>query len=234
MRTAELCAREPPPLDVVDETLEDRRANCWLVGHHQAKLAPERQHQLPIRDVTASAFLNFVRVQEVDPAEDDDAIDWVLVTTEPIETAEDVLRIIDVYRARWQIEEFSKAIKTGCSFEKRQSELAGALLNVLALTLPIAWQLLWIRHQASHTHERRAEDLFKPDILALLRHLTPRHAWGDDPPTVTDVYWAIARIGGHTRRNTHSGWLVLGRGLEDFWKYLEGARAMAALIGQKM
>ncbi|MFT5992630.1 MAG: IS4 transposase, partial [Bradymonadia bacterium] len=70
-----------------------------------------------------------------------DALDWVLVTTEPIETAEYVLRIVDFYRVRWQIEEFFETIKTGCSFEKRQSVSAGALLNVLALTLPIAWQL---------------------------------------------------------------------------------------------
>jgi hypothetical protein len=102
---------------------------------------PRSSDRAAWREVAASAFLNVVQVQEVDPAEDDDALDWVLVTTEPIETAEYVLRIVDFYRVRWQIEEFFETIKTGCSFEKRQSESAGALLNVLALTLPIAWQL---------------------------------------------------------------------------------------------
>ncbi|MFT4705328.1 MAG: hypothetical protein ACI81R_003036 [Bradymonadia bacterium] len=102
---------------------------------------PRSSDRAAWREVAASAFLNVVQVQEVDPAEDDDALDWVLVTTEPIETAEYVLRIVDFYRVRWQIEEFFETIKTGCSFEKRQSVSAGALLNVLALTLPIAWQL---------------------------------------------------------------------------------------------
>ena len=37
------------------------------------------------------------------------------MTTEPIDTVEQVLRIVDWYRARWVIEEFFKALKTGCA-----------------------------------------------------------------------------------------------------------------------
>jgi IS4 transposase len=46
----------------------------------------------------------------------------MLYTSEPIDTAEQLLTIVDQYRSRWVIEEFFKALKTGCAFEKRQLE----------------------------------------------------------------------------------------------------------------
>jgi IS4 transposase len=39
------------------------------------------------------------------------------MTTEAVETAEQVAAVVDAYRARWLIEEFFKALKTGCGFE---------------------------------------------------------------------------------------------------------------------
>ena len=101
--------------------------------------------------------VNVVYVQEVDPPKDEDPVAWVLVTTEPIETPEQVAAIVDHYRARWLIEEFFKALKTGCAVEKRQLESFGALTNALALFLPIAWQMLLLRSTSrtapdSHHH----------------------------------------------------------------------------------
>ena len=66
---------------------------------------------------------------------------WLLYTTEVIETPEQVARIVDIYRARWTIEEYFKAIKTGCGFEKKQLQDFEALTNLLATFAPIAYRL---------------------------------------------------------------------------------------------
>jgi hypothetical protein len=42
------------------------------------------------------------------------------MTTEPIDTPEQILAVVDGYRHRWKIEELFKALKTGCAYEKRQ------------------------------------------------------------------------------------------------------------------
>ena len=57
-------------------------------------------------------------------------------------------RPLDYYRSRWSIEEFFKALKTGCSYEKRQLESRHALLNALGILAPIAWQLLVLRQDS--------------------------------------------------------------------------------------
>lgn len=43
---------------------------------------------------------------------------------------------MDAYRARWVIEEFFKALKTGCNFERRQLESFQSLRIALAIFLP--------------------------------------------------------------------------------------------------
>lgn len=52
--------------------------------------------------------VNAVYVYETNPPEGEKPVEWILFTTEPIHTAEDVLRVVDLYRTRWMIEEFFK------------------------------------------------------------------------------------------------------------------------------
>ena len=89
--------------------------------------------------------LNVVRVFEPEPPEGVKPIEWLLCTSEPISTSEEVARIIDWYRARWLIEEFFKALKTGCAFEKLRLEKRTSILNAFAIYLPVAWRLLRLR-----------------------------------------------------------------------------------------
>src|SRR4051812_27778774 len=72
--------------------------------------------------VPASLHLNVVEVREVDPPESESPIVWRIFTTEPIATAKDVARVVDAYRSRWTIEDFFKAIKTGCRYQQLQLE----------------------------------------------------------------------------------------------------------------
>jgi hypothetical protein len=37
-----------------------------------------------------------------------------------------------------------------------------------------------------------------------------------EAPTIRDAMLGIARLGGHLPRNGDPGWIVLGRGFEDF------------------
>jgi hypothetical protein len=69
--------------------------------------------------------VHVVTVMERDCPEGDEPIAWYLVTNEPITTSEQVASVVDAYRARWVVEEFFKALKTGCQIEKRQMESYG-------------------------------------------------------------------------------------------------------------
>lgn len=169
---------------------------------------------------TKSIVVNVVHVRELDPPDGTEPVDWMLYTTEPIATDEEIARIVDYYRARWRIEELFKALKTGCSFEKRQLESMSTLLNALAISLPIACDLLALRSLASAAPERPAREILPPSVLRLLeRH--PRSSLRIDA-SIHEAMLAIARFGGHIRNNGAPGWLVLGRGYEEVLILAEG------------
>ncbi len=166
--------------------------------------------------------VNVVHVRELEPPRDMEPIEWLLVSTEPIDTAEDILRIVDHYRARWTIEELNKAIKTGCAYEKRQLESAHALLIALALCIPVAWQMLVLRHRSRHEPDAPARTVVSQERLDVLRAIarSPLPA----APTARDVFYAIAALGGHLAKNGPPGWITLRGGLdrllfaEEVWR----------------
>ena len=93
---------------------------------------------------------------------------------------------MDIYRARWLIEECNKALKTGCLIEHRQFESREALLNVIALSLPIAVEILALRSAARSTPDKPATDVMTPLRIELLRRLSARPL-PDAAPVMTTV-----------------------------------------------
>jgi hypothetical protein len=160
--------------------------------------------------------LNVVHIIERNPPLDAEPVEWFLLTDQPVDTEEQVLRVVDEYRARWGIEEFFKALKTGCAYEKRQHESKHALLNALAILLTIAWALLMLRHASrdEQTRDRPATDVLSPTQIEILR----RKSLGklEPAPTVRAAVLALARyFGGHLRQNGDPGWQILGRAYES-------------------
>lgn len=161
--------------------------------------------------------LNAVHVFEPSPPTGEPAVEWMLVTTEPVDTLEDAAAVVDHYRARWIIEEYFKALKTGCAVEKRQLTSFGGLTKALALFVPIAWSLLRLRHLSRVEPSPKAEQVFgREDLLLLGALLEQRGQKLPTTPSTRDVMLAIARLGGHIRNNGDPGWLVLGRGYLRF------------------
>ncbi len=178
-----------------------------------------------IRD-KATLAVNIVSARELDPPTNAEPIEWLLITTEPIDTDEQILKVIDIYRGRWVIEEFFKALKTGCAIEQRQLESKHTILNALGMLLPIAWRLLHLRTLSRTADNEPARRVLTELELQVLRHAskTPLPA----EPTVMDVLLAIARLGGHLRSNGAPGWLVLGRGYQDLMMMVAGFKLAIA------
>ena len=174
--------------------------------------------------------LHVVEVREIEPPEGCEPVVWKLITTEQVGSAEDVQRIVDIYRARWTIEEYFKALKTGCAFEKRQLGSYVALLNALAVFIPVAWTLLRLRDAGRAAVPPPVSTLISHTHLQLLRALVHRRRPLPRNPTAKDVTYAIAALGGHLKRNGDPGWQTLGRGLE---RLLEAENTLAQ-VGFKM
>jgi Transposase DNA-binding/Transposase DDE domain len=161
---------------------------------------------------TPALELNVVHIFEPKPPSGQQPIEWTLFTSEPVATAEQVEAVIDAYRARWTVEEFFKALKTGCAYEKRQLGSARALINALGIFLPIAWTLLRMRSLATKAPKAPARAILTEVQLEVLPHLLER-----DLPAQLNAEQAlqfVAQAGGHLRRNGRPGWQTLARGFE--------------------
>jgi hypothetical protein len=204
-----------PPRDGRDAVLQIRA--CPITLPRPRKL----------RGVPSTLRVHLVQVVEHKPPRGTTPVEWLLVTTLPIDDPASVAAIVDNYRARWVIEEYFKALKTGCSYEKRQLESRHALLNALGVLAPLAWRLLALRTLADDEPTAPAASLLDPDEIHVLRKMSKDIKLGP-APAVAEVLMAIARLGGHFPQNGRPGWLVLGRGLEKVLERVEGYRLAKA------
>lgn len=173
---------------------------------------PERS-----RTDTRELNVNAVFVFEPNPPPGTEPVEWMLLTSEPVNGFEDAVAIVDHYRARWMIEEYFKALKTGCSIEKRQLTCFDGLVRALALAAPIAWKLLALRHWSRVNPSKPAGEAYEPSQIELLTIMLAQRAYAlPKRATVRDVMLGIAKLGGHIKNNGDPGWQVLGRGMLRF------------------
>src|SRR5262245_24983952 len=173
-----------------------------------------------------------IRVGEIDPPPGVEPVEWILLTNVPVESQADAWERIDWYEARWVIEEYHKAMKTGCGIEQLQLTAEDRLQPAIAVLSVVALHLLRLRDASRQADAatRPATDLFPVlfvTVLSLWRYRTPR---GD--LSVQEFCLALARLGGHqNRKHDHPpGWLVLWRG----WTKLQAmTEAATFLAGEK-
>jgi hypothetical protein len=208
-RTVPLSKRGDKGITARHKTHPPREARGALLQYSAAPVELKRPRTLPAREFPESLHLTLVRVWEPSPPAGEKGVEWLLLTTESCETPAEIMRVVDIYRARWLIEEFFKALKTGCLIQERQFESVHALLNLLALFLPIAVHLLLLRCCARDTPDAPATEVLTPLQLTVLSHLSHRKM--PDHPTANQALWALAGLGGHIANNGWPGWQVLGR-----------------------
>lgn len=195
---------------------------------------PARRHRIARLSFAATTVeldqsslrLNVIHVFERKPPKGEPAVEWFLITNLPIGTDEEIAFAVDCYRARWTIEEYFKALKTGCQYEKRQLESAHSLLNALAILAPVAWRLLLLRQLARAPNRAPASDALTAKQLEVLRAVAKRPL--PRKPSARDAMLAVAALGGHLKNNGDPGWLVLGRGMHDLLLLELGWRAREA------
>ena len=156
--------------------------------------------------------INVVRVWEPNPPEGQKPVEWVLFTTEPVSSKRQQARIVDIYRKRWLIEDFFKALKSGCSLEKRQVDSYEAMRRVLCLLVPLAYRLLRLRSLQRVAPDESVAAAFDSTDLLLIGKAQPTPT--SPPTTLSEALRLLAKMGGHITNNGPPGWMTLGAGFE--------------------
>ncbi len=117
-----------------------------------------------------------VHALEENPPENTKAVEWFLLTTVNIASAEDAERCLRWYCLRWRIEDWHRVLKTGCRIEKIAHETAERLRRAIAINLVIAWRIMLMTLLGRETPDLPAEVLFSDIELRTLRAYAKKKA----------------------------------------------------------
>lgn len=183
---------------------------------------PARSQAQPVLPVV------LVRAWEVDPPDGETPVDWMLITTVPTSTLEEVWERVEWYRHRWIVEEYHQALKTGCRMESAQLRTQSRLWALLGVCAPIAVRLLQLRMVARADPQAPAIEVLDPETVAVVAALTQTEAVG---MTAGACWRLIARLGGHLGRQHDGppGWRTIWAGMSYVQTVRSGVQLAATL-----
>ena len=175
--------------------------------------------------------MSLVELREVSPPKGEEPLHWVLYSSEPARWVAQSKRIIEHYRQRPIIEDYHKALKTGCRIEDRQYETAARLERVTGLQSVLAVRLVQLRTAAREEPDRPAREVAPVEWVALLQKVRGHRVNPD--MTIYEFVRALAGLGGHLgrKRDGEPGWITLWRGLEKLQLIARGAKAARRKCG---
>jgi len=166
-----------------------------------------------------------VEVIEVNAPKGVTPIHWVLFTSLPIRTFEDAWQVIGYYERRWLIEEYHKALKTGCRAESHQLKTGDRLEALIGLASVVAVRLLKLKSIARTSPDVPAQRVVPAIWLQMLK-LASKGLNRVHDMTVGQFYRAVAKLGGFLARtgDGEPGWITIWRGWEKLNTYVTVAR----------
>lgn len=194
------------------------------VRYAQVVLQPPQQKSnlgtLPIWAVLA---------QEIDAPEDQDPLEWMLVTTMEVADFSQATEKLAWYAKRWGIEVYHRTLKSGCKIEERQLGNADRIEACLAIDMVVAWRIFHLVKLGRETPDVPCSVYFEDaEWKALVAYVTKNPVPPPQTPSLREAIRMVASLGGFLGRNgdgepgTKSLWLGLQR-LDDIaatWKVM--------------
>ncbi len=143
---------------------------------------------------------NVVHAKEVNGPGDGTDIEWWLLTSLPIDSFEEIERVIGYYRTRWTIEVYFRVLKTGCCVEEIQLETTARVKKCLAFYQIIAWRVLNLTYLNRECPTLPCTSVFADDEWQSVWRVTTKKELPDDPPTLSEFLRLLASLGGYNNR----------------------------------
>ena len=202
-------------------TIDIQQAGGRKARTAELSIATETCDLLPTNSAPDGAdpiSVNVVRVEEV--GESEDPMQWVLLTTASAENIDEALTVIEHYRLRWRIEDWHKALKTGCKIEERQLQTWDRMDVLLGVYSVIAWKVLELRDLARENSAADPAVLLSDAERAVLEAKFPELRGESGKAYAVSV----AKLGGYLDRGSDPppGWQAMWKGLQKLRMWAEG------------
>lgn len=188
------------------------RTADMAVRHMRIQLLPAHYHadKEPLD-------ISVIHALEENPPPNTKAVEWFLLTTINITSAEDAEQCLRWYRLRWRIEDWHRVLKSGCRIEDLAHETAERLRRAIAINLVIAWRIMLMTLLGRETPELPAEVLFSDIELRTLRAYAKKKLL-KPPALLGEAVTLVAKIGGYLGRanDPPPGHQLLWQGYAEF------------------
>jgi hypothetical protein len=182
--------------------------------------------------------VNVVLVSEINPPAGDIPVEWLLLTTLAIDTAESVRQIVKYYSVRFMIEVLFRVLKSGCRVEERLFEHIDRLLSCVAVYLIVAWRTLMVCRMGHSCPDLDCEAVFEPAEWKSAWMAVQRKPLPATPPKLGVMIRLVAQLGGYVNRANRADppgpqtvWIGMQRTRDLAWAWLTfgpGASTAAA------
>lgn len=189
----------------------DRTANVVIRASQVRVRAPNtcKKKSLP------SIELNAILVSEVDPPKGEQPVHWLLITTLPIDSIEEIRQVIALYTRRWSIEIFFKVMKSGCNVDSPRLQAASRIENFIALAMIVAWKVMLVTYLPREYANTPCTVVFT-DIewkLAYRQAYNRTRPLPEKVPTLKEAVTLVAMLGGYQKRKEPPGIQTVWRGI---------------------
>lgn len=170
--------------------------------------------------------VNVVFVREKDPPAADEPVEWLLLTSLPVDDAAQVRDVIRLYCVRWMIEVFFRVLKCGCRVQERRFEEMDRFTSCLAVYLIVAWRTLYVCRLGRACPEIDCEAIFDPAEWKAVWTVTRRAPLPCTPPSLGEMTRLVAELGGYVpRKNSPPGPQTIWLGLQRTHDFAHAWRA---------
>jgi hypothetical protein len=188
---------------------------------------PAPRHQSPaIKSQNPSPIgQSIIWLREVDTPRGVTPIEWILYSSLPVTSFDEAWQIIEYYECRWLVEEYHKALKTGCHTERRILHNPDRLEAMVGLMSVVAVRLLQLKSIAKVDPDRPARTVVPSLWLKMLKAARQGRKNMDDL-TIEQFYRELAKLGGFLgrRHDGNPGWITIWRGWDKLNQLVQGAK----------
>src|SRR5258706_2071043 len=226
-----------PVLYEVQLLIRERQAKTAVEDRPRRQTRQSREAMVKVRAATVTlrapwrsdrklpaVSVNVVLVREDHPPAGQEPVEWILVTTLPIETLQQVRAVVEYYCVRWNIEILFRTLKSGCRIERRRFEHVDRILPCLMMYLIVAWRTMFVCRMGRECPEADCQTLFEPSewkaVWTAVHHKKPPRK----RPKLAEIVHLIARLGGYVEHPQNQPgpqtlWIGLQRMYDLAWAW---------------
>jgi hypothetical protein len=199
---------------------DERVANLAI----RAKTVSLKAPATCLKKALPSIQVNAVLISEIDPPKGVEPIHWLLITTLPIDTPEQIKLIVSLYAKRWLIEIFFKVLKSGCKIDAPHLQERERIENFIAISMIVAWRVMIQTYLPREYPDAPCTFLFTELEWKLAYSVAydGKRTIPQNTPTLKEAVMFIAMLGGYKQRKQPPGIQTIWRGTTRLMDLVKG------------